>query len=101
MHVLFIAGWCDPFGDFIKEHAYSIAQYCKVSYVYVSYTKRVTLVPFKRVWSVNRKKDTDQYFIAVSSPVRRFGIYEFLIKRAYSQVIRHIEKERCIDICHI
>lgn len=100
-HVLFIAGWCDPFGDFIKEHAYAIAKYNKVSYVFVDFIKSNKHLPYKITTEQKRLHNVDMYFVTVHAPVRRFGIFERLNKKAYQQIITKINAQNAIDICHI
>lgn len=100
-HILFIAGWCDPFGDFIKEHAYAIARYNKVSYVFIDFVKSHKHWPFKSTMTFKAMQGVEMYFIEIHSPVRRFGIFEWLNTRAYRKAIRAIESKQRIDVCHI
>lgn len=100
-HILFIAGWCDPFGDFIKEHAFAIAKYNKVSYVFIDFVKSVKYWPFRSSTTYKTMEGVEMYFIQIHSPVRRFGMFEWLNKRAYRQTIRTIQAKQAIDICHI
>lgn len=101
MHVLFLAGWSDPFGDFTKEHCHAIAIHCNVSYIFIEFIKSNRHLPFKITVEFYTEHNTDHYFVKIYSPIRRFNIYNYLIKRSYSQVIKRIQKRKKIDICHI
>ena len=100
-HVLFIAGWCDPFGDFIKEHAYAISTRHKVSYVYVEFIKSNKHLPFKIDIHKEQRERTQLYFVKIFSPLRRFGLFEFLCKVGYNKVIKEIGAQQPIHICHV
>jgi glycosyltransferase involved in cell wall biosynthesis len=93
MHVIFIAGWSDPFGDFTKEHAYALARFCKVSYIHVDFTKSWLYIPFRihnKRWTVSHVKHYDARIFA---PLRRFGIFENLVRRTYTTLIREAVRD--------
>ncbi|MFK5948485.1 MAG: glycosyltransferase family 4 protein [Methylococcales bacterium] len=104
IHTLFIAAWYpndrdETHGNFIKEHAKSIASFAKVSVVFIQFNK-IGGLP-----NILIKEDTEgllsEYYITINSPVRRFDVHDLLIKKAYKSIIKKIEAERRIDICHI
>lgn len=101
MHILFIAGWCDPFGDFTKEHCYAIAKYCRVSYIYVEFNK-TSAFKFPGIKHESYiENSVDMHFARISSPLRRFGIYEWLVKRTYSRLIKKLKNKDTISLCHM
>lgn len=101
MHVLFIAGWSTPFGDFIKEHATAAGQYSKISYIYLEFVKTATVLPYSIETSKRTENNVDFYNIQVNCYLRRFGMYEWLIKKAFTGVIKQIKINQAIDLCHI
>jgi glycosyltransferase involved in cell wall biosynthesis len=103
-HALFIAAWYPhqenkTHGNFIKEHAKAVSLFAKVSVVFIRFNK-TSGIP--RI-DIDKKTDglLNEYFITINSPVRRFEVHDLLIKSAYKKVIKKIEDEQEIDICHI
>lgn len=101
MHVLFIAGWSTPFGDFIKEHGYAAGQYTKVSYIHLEFIKTARFFPYKIEREHYSANNVDHYIIKVNCYLRRFGTYEYLIKKAFTETIRIIEEKETPSLCHI
>jgi glycosyltransferase involved in cell wall biosynthesis len=98
IHVLFVAGWWDPFGDFIKEQAYSVARYCQVTYIYIEFNKSSSIIPL-RVKRIRYEKHGVNHLEArIYCPMRRFGIYEFVVRRIYSVAIKNAAP---VDLIHI
>jgi glycosyltransferase involved in cell wall biosynthesis len=101
MKVLFIAGWCDPFGDFTKEHAYAVAKHCSVTYVYLEFIKSWDHLPYKIRQSKESHYGVEHYFIKIYCPLRRFNVYQYLIKKAFTSTITSLQSSGKFDICHI
>ncbi len=100
-HVLFIAGWCDPFGDFIKEHAYAISTLHQVSYIYVEFIKSNNHLPFKIEIKQEHRHSTQLYFVKIYSPVRRFGLFNLLCRSAYRKLIKEVSAQHPVHVCHV
>ena len=87
-------------GLFIKAHIESTLDYANHGIIY--------LKPVDTNWffpSISIKKESqgfNTYIITVRTPVRRFGIIESLVKKAYKQAFKAIEKDiGQADIIHM
>ncbi|MGI9543580.1 MAG: glycosyltransferase family 4 protein [Cyclobacteriaceae bacterium] len=106
MHVLFVAGWYPtedaPLeGVFIREHARAIASFCQISVVFIQVKKVTTGGLFNIKVNRTQNDQVNEYRITITTRIRKFGIHDYLIKRAYGNTIRLIEKNGPINICHI
>jgi len=99
MRVLFIAGWQTPYGDFIKEHCKAVSKFNEVYYVYISFNKTLKGFPYK----IDIKEETHDkihfFNIEVNCYLRRFGVYEKLVKLAFHKVLKRINLP--FDIVHV
>lgn len=99
MRVLFIAGWQTPFGDFIKEHCKAVSKFNEVYYVYISFNKSLKGFPYKI--DINEEThDNIRFFnVEINCYLRRFGVYEKLVKLAFNRVLKRINLP--FDIVHV
>ena len=93
--ILFIAAWWptkeDPgSGIFIREHALALADKWNVHVVYLSIEKSEGL-QFPKTRVVHEEDEgLSVHRIQVNTPIRRFGIHDTLVKRAYNQSISEL-----------
>src|SRR5688500_9925477 len=97
MHIFFAEGWTDE--TFIREHARAVARYCSVSSVLIEYQKDLSVFPFRLDITHTVDEGVQVYKAVIHSPVRRFGIYDSLIRRTYRKVLKKaIEKSGPVDL---
>lgn len=86
-------------GVFIKEHIRSISLFSSCDVLFLRFTKRNGL---PKISIVKEKQDLiNVHYIDVYSPIRRFGIHNFLVKRAYRKALKLINSSKEADIYHI
>lgn len=102
--VLCAVGWWptdpDVAGIFIREHILAIAQHRPVVVVYMEVLKSDRLFP---TIAINRVVEHGLvvYRVHVSTPIRRFGLAEFMVRRAYHRTLELIQLTTSIRLIHI
>jgi glycosyltransferase involved in cell wall biosynthesis len=97
--VLLIAAWwpteAKPMsGLFIREHALAIAKHVeKVSIIHVSIEKQSSSFPFSIEIKQSNDNGLEVYHAHIKTAIRKFGIHDFLIKKAYSKLFVLASKE--------
>jgi len=97
--VLFVAGWRTETGDFIREHFDAIRAHHDVTYLHIDFVKAFEM---GRLWSITEKYqngDTEEVIITITCYLRRWGIFETLIRKAISAFIKR--HGRMYDLVHI
>lgn len=104
MHSLFVVAWYptieDMFlGKFVKEHANAVSKYCKVSLIYLRFNKtlKYPLINIRR----DLHKEINEYIVDINFPLRKFGVFEYLVKHAYKKLFNEINSKAKVDIIHI
>ena len=98
-NVLMIAAWwpteAKPMsGLFIREHALAIAKHVeKVSIIHVSIEKQSSSFPFSIEIKQSNDNGLEVYHAHIKTAIRKFGIHDFLIKKAYSKLFVLASKE--------
>jgi glycosyltransferase involved in cell wall biosynthesis len=110
MHVLFLAGWWpskeNPInGIFIKEHAESVANFSKVTVVYLrSVLKSKSWIDFPstiKQETIIVNQNLQVLIIDVNLKIRKFGILESQLTRLVSQIIKRFKNTEPINIIHV
>lgn len=103
-HVLCVVAWWPDgnsvAGTFIKEHITAIAHTCTVEVVHVHLFKGNRPWPSREI----RASNTDGmnvHSITIRTPVRRFGSFEYLVRKAYAKVAKELHSQRPFDLMHI
>jgi glycosyltransferase involved in cell wall biosynthesis len=99
MRVLFIAGWQTPYGDFIKEHCKAVSKFNEVYYAYINFNKTLKGFPYKIDIKEETHDDIHFFNVEVNCYLRRFGVYEKLVKLAFNKVLKRINLP--FDIVHV
>lgn len=104
-HILMIAGWFPDeknptLGIFVKEHVKSVASFCNASVVTLRIEKTNRLSP-KIIITEYAEENYARYDVIVETPFRKFGLHDYLVKRACEKAITHINKNNNIDLMHI
>ncbi|MDA7836707.1 glycosyltransferase [Salibacteraceae bacterium] len=90
--VLMIAAWwptkAKPMaGLFIREHALAIAKHVeKVSIIHVSIEKQSSSFPFSIEIKQSNDNGLEIYHAHIKTAIRKFGIHDFLVKKAFSKL---------------
>lgn len=101
---VFIAAWYPHekkhhFGIFIKEHARATSMFCDVSVIYLRFFKQ-GLVP-KIEFQEEKQEKINVFYLNVFSPIRKYGIHDSLVKKAYKKALIKINGKHKIDIIHL
>lgn len=104
-HILMVTGWFPDeknptLGIFVKEHVKSVAAFCKASVVTLRIEKTNRLFP-KIIIAEYAEENYTRYDVIVETPFRKFGLHDYLVKRAYEKAIAYIKKKNKIDLMHI
>ncbi len=102
--VLCAAGWW-PKGDqvagiFIREHVRAIALYNDVEVIHVEVRRSKLALPRMEVDSY-LDHGLPVHWVVIHTPLRRFGAYEFLVRRAYTRLLDRLGATRAFDLFHI
>lgn len=104
--ILFVAAWWPrpeaPFeGLFILEHARALSAFANLDIIHLEISKTSVF----QLPTISIKKSElyfgTQWMIHIYTPIRRFGIHDYLIRRAYNKVVNQIRKTKLIDALHI
>lgn len=104
-HILMVAGWFPDeknptLGIFVKEHVKSVAAFCNATVVTLRVEKTNRIFP-KIIIAEYTEEDYSRYDVIVETPFRKFGLHDYLAKRAYEKTINRINKNNNIDLMHI
>lgn len=104
-HILMVAGWFPDeknptLGIFVKEHVKSVAAFCNATVVTLRVEKTNRLFPKIRIAEYT-EENYSRYDVIVETPFRKFGLHDYLVKRAYEKTINRINKNNNIDLMHI
>lgn len=104
IHSVFLAAWYPSqetpiLGLFIKEHAIAVSKLCDVSVIYINVIKSNKYVLPKMEITKNIQGNLTEYLVLINTPIRKFGIHDFLVLKAYRNCLRDINKD--IDVLHI
>jgi len=105
LNVLFVAAWypveATPYqGTFIREHAKAVSSFADVHVVFLSFEKGGALPSI----SIEHTKISDSFHfhhVKITSPVRRFGLHDALVKKAYAKVLKAASADAPIDLIHL
>jgi glycosyltransferase involved in cell wall biosynthesis len=102
---LFFAGWWpsadDPHdGIFVQEHALAVRMVMPVVVVYLS-LKKTRFGSFSFSWHETVENGVVVLRGAIRTPVRRFGIYEMLVRLAYRSALRRLSGRFKFKLAHV
>jgi glycosyltransferase involved in cell wall biosynthesis len=98
-NVLMVAAWwpteTKPMaGLFIREHALAIAKHVnRVSIIHISIEKLTSSFAFSSKLTKTNDSGLDIYHIHITTAIRKFGLYDFLIKNAFRKAFELVRKE--------
>ncbi len=102
LNIICVAGWWPVNGSlagiFIKEHVLAIARLHHVEVVYLSVVRR-NLPGLLIEHSV--EDGIPVHRITISTPIRRFGVYDLLCTWAYRKILDRLSRKRKIDLVHV
>lgn len=103
-HVLCVVGWWPEgksvAGTFIREHILAISKTCSVVVVHAKVLKGEKPWPYRVV----QKKKMDGMTvcsITIGTPIRRFGLFGYLVRRAFKELVNELHSEQPFDLMHI
>jgi N-acetyl sugar amidotransferase len=97
--VLFVAGWRTDVGDFIREHYEAVRLHYDVTYLHIDFLKNFEPPTLWTIKEENLHGNSNEVVITISCYLRRWGIYEHLIRKALA---RFLERNgQVFDLVHI
>lgn len=103
-HVLCVVAWWPEgksvAGTFIKEHILAVAQSCSVEVVHVQVLKGNRNWPSREIQTTIVDGLT-VHSITIRTPIRRFGLFGHLVRKAYAELATELNAERPFDLMHI
>ncbi|MBK6946382.1 MAG: glycosyltransferase [Flavobacteriales bacterium] len=103
-HVLCVVAWWPEgnsvAGTFIKEHIIAVAHSCTVEVVHVHLVKGNRPWPSREIRTSNAD-GIRVHSITIRTPIRRFGSFEYLVRKAYTELAKELHSERPFDLMHI
>ncbi len=105
-HILHVVAWWpqkeSPFrGLFIREHILATRNNFNPTVLHLEIDKSNEAIPFKISTTEQDDEGLRVIRLRISTSIRRFGVHDWLVKRAYSQAISRIEREQPFDLYHI
>ncbi len=103
-HVLCLAGWwpngTDVNGIFIREHVKAIARTRPVVVVHLHVSKSNGIMPTVDVQRI-LEDGLPVFRVHIRTPLRRFGLYGFLVRRAYRKLIEELHCRTPFTLVHV
>jgi len=101
--ILFVTGWWpsseDPHdGIFVREHAMALARHRKVVVLKLSLHKAGR---FGVAYRESHDGDLIVCVVDITTPVRRFGLHDALVRRSYQRVLEDLSERFNFSLAHI
>src|SRR5688572_29167738 len=104
--ILFVSAWwprenSELSGIFIKEHALAISEHVSLHIVHLRIHKTLMDIFPRTFVKTERTTAGRVYYIDIYSRIMRFGVHDWLVRKAYASVIQKIRSEHKISGVHL